>query len=449
MANYADKLVVAEQAISDFINGKLQIGGLEKRLSASISSCNFNNRKNTFEVSIIRTDASKEPFFGARVYPALDLLDEIIEDTVVNCKPFKDLRIAWQHIDKWIIELDSAMFDRETISLVPKEILAAIIHEIGHTVYSDHVIERFYRCYKSMRIHMKCAEKDTVKLGYGLFSIPLALSCGIRSWARGRNGIKEEFFADNLVKDCGYGEFYISLLNKIIEAYGNATSETSEAESDNRISERVRWASINIVDTTRRKNNLSNEMYLSAASTPSQYMKALYAKVMNDMGVNLRERYTGDAVECSVELFNRPDVLKAYEVTCDTNAYRTWDSCIESTLHRSKYTPGTAAFESILKGKAKQGLPSWIEIDRIQIEIDRMTNHHDREFVLDMIYSKIDDINEFMDYVGTDPNMRKRYEPEAIRMLDALNDMREQVLRRNSFATKYKVFVKCPEGYEG
>ena len=55
----------------------------------------------------------------------------------------------------------------------------------------------------------------------------------------------------------------------------------------------------------------------------------------------------------------------------------------------------TKAFEAILRSKVKKGLPSWHSIDEIQLEIDRMTNHHDRAFVLDMIYEKIDDINDF------------------------------------------------------
>lgn len=449
MANYTDKLAVGEQAISDFINGKLTIRELENRLSASLSSCKFYNKQNTFEISIIRTDRSKEPFFGARVYPAIDMLEKLVGEIVTEFHPFREIWASWQHIDHWVVEIDSEMFDRDTISLLPKEIMAAILHEIGHTVYSDKVLERFYRAYKSMYVHMKTAEKDTLKLGYALFSIPLALSCSIRSWTRGRNAIKEEFFADNIVKDCGYGDFYVSLLSKIIEAYGNSMVDGNDVESDNKISERVRWASINIVDTTRRKNHLSDEIFMSAARTPSAYLKALYSKVLNEMGVNLRERYTGDAVESTVELLSSENVTAAYEATCDTEKFRTLEICIEGNLHRSKFIPGTPAFEGIVRTKQKQGLPSWIDIDRIQIEIDRMTNHHDRAFVLDMIYDKIDEINEFMEYVGADPNLRRKYEPEAQKMLDALNAQREAVLKRNSFANRYKVFVKYPAGYEG
>ena len=449
MITYTDKLAVAEQAITDFIMGKANVQKTEATIGAVLSSCNFYDRKNSYQVTIIKTDNLKQPFFGARVYPAIDLLDNIVSEAVVELHPFRDLEAAWRRIDHWVIELDSGLFNRNVISLVPKEIMSVILHEIGHTVYSDKVLERFYRAYRAMNAHMKTAEKDAVKLGYGMFAIPLAASCSLRSWVRGRNAIKEEFFADRIVNECGYGDFYISVLSKIVEAYGNSMVADNEVECDNIVSERVRWASVNIVDTVRRRNRLKDDMYLASANTPSKYLKALYSKTLNEMGVKLRERYTGDAVECQVDIMSRPDFQQAYEMTTDTERFYQLSDAIEATLSRDKYKAGTPAFESILRGKLRKGLPSWNSIDNIHIEIDRMTNHHDRAFVLDLIYDKMDDINEFMDYVSKDPAQARRYQDEAQRMLDELEGMREEVLRRKSFANRYSVFVKYPDGYEG
>lgn len=449
IGNNLDNLGMAEQAISDFFNGRSNVQKVESALSSALSACRFYGRDNTYQVSIVKTDNLKQPFFGARVYPAIDLLEKMVSETVVELHPFRDLTAAWQKIDHWVIELDSGMFNRNVISLLPKEILAAILHEIGHTVYSDKVLERFYRSYKAMYIHMKGAEKEAIKLGYAIFTVPLAVSCGIRSWVRGKRGIREEFFADRMVNEAGYGDFYLSLLSKIVEAYGDSMADANDMEADNKVSERVRWGAINIVDTVRRKNRLKDDMYLASANTPSTYLKALYAKTLNELGVNLRERYTGDAVECSVEIMNRADFTVAYEMITDTERFNWMTDAIESAMNRSKYQPGTPAFESILKSKVKKGLPSWHSIDQIQIEIDRMTNHHDRAFVLDMIYEKMDDINEFMDYISTDPVLVRKYQNEAQKMIDELEAQREAVLRRRSFAQRYAVFAKYPEGYEG
>ena len=446
-----------ELAFSDFTCGRCNIGALEKRIAKNLSECTFNSRKNTYIVSIIRNGKASEPFFGARIYPTIDYMEKIVSETVTEAHPFKDINAAWDKIDQWVIELDSAMLDRDALSLTPKELVACLLHEIGHTVYSDKVIERFYRCYRSMRVHLNCADKDAIKLGYALFMVPLSVSCGIRSWTRGRNGIKEEFFADQITRTEGYGDFYVSMLSKIIEAYGSAILDETETACDNRVTERMRWAAINITDATRRRNKLSTDIYMDSAKTPSAYLKSLGAKVLSSVGIGMKEKYTGDAVESTTVLemmlsdkpidFNNPKT--GYSVTYDTDRYRTFDAAVESRLANPKYHPGTAAFESILKRKVRKGLPSWMDIDHIQIEVDRITNHHDRMFVLEMIYSKIDDINESMDYFSGDKRMFERHKPEADAMLERLEELREAVLRKSSFATKYEVFVKSPAGYEG
>lgn len=155
MKDYRDKLTLAEHTIGEFINGKITVQKLENVLSSIFSSCDFYNRKNSFDINLVKSDRSKETFFGARVYPAIDLLDKVVDETVVELHPFKDIQTAWKKVDHWIIELDSNMFNRQVISLVPGEIVSAILHEIGHTIYSDKAIERFYRAYRSMYIHMK------------------------------------------------------------------------------------------------------------------------------------------------------------------------------------------------------------------------------------------------------------------------------------------------------
>ena len=454
MAINIAELEMCENIISDLIYGKTNVGKVEAVLSTGLSKCAFHGKTKKFTVTIVKSNRSKEPFFGARVYPSIDMMQRIIEDTVVECKPFKELHAAWGDITDWVIELDSSMFDRTIINLVPKEIMAAILHEIGHTVYSGMVIERFWRCYKSMQAHMKCAEKDAIRLGYALFMVPLSVSCGIRSWTRGRNAIKEEFYADKMVREAGYGDFYYSLLSKIIEAYGNAMVDENETASDNRVSERCRWAALNIVDATRRRTKLGNDLFMDSAKTPSDYVKALSARVLTAVGINMRERYSGDAVESwgAVEsmIVEQPDLVMAkYQLSTNTDRFRTWDDAIECRLHQAKYTKGTAAFEAFGKKVAKNGLPSWLDIDRIQIEIDRITNHHDRAFVLEMIYSKMDEIQTFMEFTSDNPQLARRYEAEAKRMIDTLEGYREQVLARNNFASRYKVFVKYPEGYEG
>lgn len=447
------KLSIAESAIADFINGKSNVGAMEAKLSSALSACNFFSRQNTFRIKVIKNSLQRQgTFFGIRVMPEISQIEKIANSAVTDLTPLKDLQTAWNSIDSWDIEIDSNLFDRSVINLNPREFVAGLLHEVGHTVYSDKVIERFYRAYRSMYVHMKSAEKETIRLGYALFTIPLAVSCGIRSWVRGRNGIREEYYADRIVKECGYGDSYVSLLSKIIEAFGTDEIGMTEEAADKSVESKTQWAAVNISDTVRRRNRLSRDLYLESASTTSQYLKNLYATVMNRVGINLRERYTGDAVESVTDIFealNRDDVLTAFEADYHSDNFMHFSTAVESVLHTAHNTPGTLAFESYASRIIKKGLPSWIEIDRINIEVDKMRNHHDRAFVLDMIYSKINDINEFLEAAETDPVALRKYENEANQMLKTLDDLRNRVLMNRSFATTYRVFAKYPAGYEG
>lgn len=445
---YEDKLLIIDDAFSDYLKGSVTINALEKKIAVTLAACPFYNKSNKYTVMIVKNQG-KEPFFGTRIFPSIDSAHEIAESVVVDGNPITDIREAWKKITDWVIEIDSNIFDRSSLNLNPKEMTSLLLHEIGHTIYSDHVIERFYRSYKTSYIHMTIAEKETLKLAYALFMIPLSATCGLRSWIRGRNAIKEEYFADKIVMENGYGENYVSALGKIIEVYGNSITNTNNAEADAQIENTMQWSITNIIDVTKRKNRLKDELFYKSVRSSSGFMKALTVKILNELGVNMREKYTGDVVECTLDFLNMDRVERAYEINFDTAGYAKFDNMISNSLNASRYNPNSPAFESFRKNKIPDKLPSWEDVDRIKIEYDRMTNHYDRTFVLDLIYDLINRINDFMESISTDSQKTKKFKPEADKMLSELEDIRRLVLAKSSFAKRYQVFVKVPDGYEG
>ena len=121
-------------------------------------------------------------------------------------------------------------------------------------------------------------------------------------------------------------------------------------------------------------------------------------------------------------------------------------SAIESTLANC-FTE--EARESIFS-KRKPSLPNNYDIDAISIEVDRIKTHQDRMYVLDLIYNRIEQINEFKESIETNRSLMDRYNPKITRMTEQLDAARIRVLnKRNLDNSDYKVFVKCPEGYEG
>lgn len=443
-----DKLLIIDDAFSDYMMKKLSVAALEKKVAVALSACQFYNKKSTFTVHVVKNNTT-EPFFGMRIFPNTDAANKIAEDMVVNKFDASAIRAAWQKIDNWVIEIDSQCFDRSQLSFNPKEITSMLLHEVGHTIYSDKVVERFYLAYKTCYMSMKSAEKDTVKFAYGLFTIPLTTACMLRSWTRGRTAIKEEYFADKIVVDNGYGEHYVSALTKIIEACGNSVVNSNHAEDDAEVESSMNWVMTNICDVKKRKENLKDQLFYRSVKSSSGYLKALSVLILNTLGINLREKYTGDVVECTIETMEKEGAEVAFELCFETVGYAKFDSTVSNSLNNPKYSnPGTPAYEAWRKTKP-QKLPSWEELDRIKIEIDKITNHYDRTFVLDLIYDQINHINDFMESIEHDTNATRKYKAEANRMLAELDNYRSMVLARDSFAKHYQVFVKVPDGYEG
>ena len=94
-------------------------------------------------------------------------------------------------------------------------------------------------------------------------------------------------------------------------------------------------------------------------------------------------------------------------------------------------------------------IPSQLDVDTLFVEVDRIENHADRRYVLDLIYYQEEKINHFMELCELNEALERKYKGKMQSMLRELQNMRNAVLAKRSFEKEYKVFVKCPVGYEG
>ena len=69
-------------------------------------------------------------------------------------------------------------------------------------------------------------------------------------------------------------------------------------------------------------------------------------------------------------------------------------------------------------------------------------------YVLDLIYAKIDQINNFAEYTKNYGSYGM-YKTKLKRQLDTLEKCRLAVLNKRITTSKYKLFVEYPDGYEG
>ena len=440
-------LTLMDDSYNKYLVGDISQAEMCRNLAAALSSFPYDAGKKEFTVQVTSNKTGNEKFFGMRVYPDIEEMDDFCKDLVNEGDKirFNDIVKKWKKIDKWFLEIDGTCFDRNQFNFNPKELTALTLHEIGHIIYSDKPIEGFYRAYQEVKARMNSSDKATQKLMYDIYMIPLTLACMQRRWVNGKNEVQLEIIADKTVVELGYGQYLLEALDKITRAIGSLNSQNNQDE----LNSSMNWCQQNIADIMKRKEQLKDELYYRAVRTKSNYMKAMTIIILDKLGFKLRERYTGYVVENTIELLSDPEVMQKYMPIVDAMESAKFDK-FYNMMHSSNSIAMEAIFNK--RKKVKVELPSQYEIDAIAVEVDKITNHHDRIYVLDLIYEVLERINNFEEAISPDPSLVKKWSAKIRQMKDELEALRQAVLAKKTFATSYKFFVKLPEAasdYEG
>lgn len=434
-------LSMMEDAYGDYLVKEITKVELTKRLSTIMSALPLEHGTKHFDVNIVN-DRRSEEFFGMRIFATINEFDKFVETTADRKMSFNALLKKWSEIPNWYMEIDAAVFDRNLLNLTPKELTAMTIHEIGHVIYSSKPVERYYRAYRETQAKLRSSERPTTKVLYRLYTIPLALACMQRDWVNGKNEINVEYFADDYLKEFGYADAMVSALNKIIRSTGSIN--TSDVQKEHEVAASVEWCNVNILDLEKRQRNLKDELFQKSIRSSSPFFKTLCLKNLKTLGTKLRERYTGAVVEMTIEDL-RPGVFALTESYIDP-------LIMNDLLRRANYFKSNAEMEAATEAsgaKLQKLIPNDYDIDRIAIEIDRIDNHHDRVYVLDLIYRQEEKITNFEDLMDRNADLRRKYSAKTKVMHERLEEMRAMVLSKKSFNKDYKFFVKYPDGYEG
>ena len=421
-----------------------------REIKTALDSLPFDGHDKEFDVQITNQRMS-EKFFGMRVFPKIEELDEFCKDLVNEDSDklvkFNELAKRWKTIDDWFLELDSTLFERTVINFTPKELVALTLHEIGHVIYSDSPVEGFYRAYREAKVRMTISERATQKLMYNMYMIPLSIACMQRRWVNDRDQINVEIIADKTVAELGYGEYLVEAFNKIVRQFGSVNYNSNQLQAE--IDTAVQWCNQNIADVMRRKEHLKDELYYRAIRTKSNYMKAITIIMLDKIGFKMRERYTGTVVENSIELLSEPNLMEKYEPIVVALEAARFDKQLTTMISSEE-----VALESVFnkRKKVRAELPSQYEVDAISIEVDKITNHYDRTFVLDLIYEVLNRIVDFEEAISPDPALVRKWSGKINEMKAQLEQLRQATLEKKTFANKYRFFVKLPEEaapYEG
>ena len=443
LPNRAIELI--EATFSDYMIGKINEKSFLNKMETALDALPFNSKK-SFSVIISKNKNMSKEFFGFNVFPEMDKLEDICNKIANDDTKFSDIVKRWRSIEDWEIVIDSLIFDRNFIAFNPKELTAMLLHEIGHVTQSDEPIEQFYRAYLESKSRLKSADKVSKKVLYILYTIPLAVACTSRRWVNDKNELKLEISADKSLIETGYAEHLVNAFDKIIKASGSITR--SEDMNYKEIESNVEWANMNIVDVIKRRDKLKDSLYYKAIQTNSGYIQALCARILNFLGVRMRERYTGAVAESCMlnELINGEITLETHVPFYDIKKFGQIETRIMNAQKELEI-----ANESFFnkRKKSKVDIPDEYDLDRIFVAIDDIQNNYDKVYVLDLIYEQIEKLNDFEEAISMDESKSKKWAPKIEEMRSRLATLRKSVLNKNIAKKEYKVFVKYPEGYEG
>ena len=443
LPNRAIELI--EATFSDYMIGKINEKSFLNKMETALDALPFNSKK-SFSVIISKNKNMGKEFFGFNVFPEMDKLEYICNTIANDDTKFSDIVKRWRSIEEWEIVIDNLIFDRKFIAFNPKELTAMLLHEIGHVTQSDEPIEQFYRAYLESKSRLKSADKVSKKVLYILYTIPLAVACTSRRWVNDKNELKLEISADKSLIETGYAEHLVNAFDKIIKASGSITR--SEDMNYKEIESNVEWANMNIVDVIKRRDKLKDSLYYKAIQTNSGYIQALCARILDFLGVRMRERYTGAVAESCMlnELINGEITLETHVPFYDIKKFGQIETRIMNAQKELEI-----ANESFFnkRKKSKVDIPDEYDLDRIFVAIDDIQNNYDKVYVLDLIYEQIEKLNDFEEAISMDESKSKKWAPKIEEMRSRLSTLRKSVLNKNIAKKEYKVFVKYPEGYEG
>lgn len=446
--NVKDSLAIIDNSFSEFIKHNINESKFCDKIGQVLTLImNDDDSKRTKKrIEVVMVNNTKEPFFGIRCFPVITNTE--INDYQLNEQTsFKEIYKRWRDLREWCVEIDSNCFNRSELNFTPKEFTAMLLHEVGHVYYSDKVVERFWRASRESYIRLQRDERVALGALNMMYSIIFSFCALPKIWNYSKSAEKEEIFADSTVSELGYGEFLVSALQKIIRSYGNSGFKTEQEALDSVKSE-IRWAALNATELIHRKNKLKDDIYYRMAKTNSNALKRMYLNLLQKLGVKAKDRYSGMIVtEQTMEFMNSNNFLEENTLIYDLQTIGHWQTVVSNAKRMAKDDVVTEAFG---RNKTKKPIPpSQLDIDAISIEIDRISNHMDRRFVLDLIYDQEEKIERFEELYEFDPSLKSKYHSKLERMKNELAGFRTQVLAKKNFDKSYKVFVKYPEGYEG
>lgn len=430
MANKKEDVIYIEKCIAGIKAGD-DIKGNISRLQRGLERLTDTD----YEFEVIITKNDNNTFFGANIYPTQDTVDSVVRAILHDKKDGDQVSAIWAENKKWTVELDSILLNDMRLNANPGEITAVLLHEIGHTVYSNSIPQRLHRLirYKTMKLNYQMRELIADSKISKLFSLAVIESCTTKNFNY-INSDKVEAAADQVVLQFGYGEELNSFIDKLIAAKGNGLVNRTDAEIEKDVTSIVNWSLVNVQQLEFRKDKLKDALKVELINTPSMVIKKFVQ--------NIHESFFGSATSTYRKL------LSEQYTGAQEDVYASAMASQYLMNHYNKVVKESLATIFERTGKVKKVNQS--DIDILRVELDRISNVDDKIYLLDRIYDKMELVDIAINMIDQGKADKvQQSKTTLVSMKRDLQDMRDDVMAMKIVDKDYGVFVRYPKGYKG
>ena len=391
---------------------------LEKNVDKNIKLIqNALKREYKIDLDIKIIDNKGNQFFGMCVYPHISEIETLTELIMQNGKidEFEKVHRNMMNTEK-VVEIDSLLLYDSNIQATPAEVTAILLHEIGHVVVGNTIVNRAKKTreYLLYRIDSKVRGLMNNNFTKSIMMIPMLQIFSNQFNAQ----LIIEKKADNFAVREGYEEDLFNILNKLIANGKGSIIKPSEAEVNKDIEITIDWAITNIKELEFRKDRLKRSLKILSMTTPSEHLKNMITTVKNNM-------FKKDDKGARAELVNESFILAGIK-------------------SRFEKPPAGAVDRSgkVVKLDIR-------DLDIYKAELERVHNTDDKIFLLERLYDLLDHA-EYALYMSTKDPKRLRQSTQTINLyIDSINELIKQTNAKKISCEKYGLYIKYPSDYEG
>ena len=351
-----------------------------------------------------------EKLYGMSVYPSQESMNKIIMSIINDDSKNITKKIAFDKIG-YVVEIDQNMLWNPLYKFNPDELVAMLLHEIGHVTADTDFYNDLAFAYKDALYNM---EKDKNKLAKtkfnskdfnlgALYIMSSISSTSLMSRGNKDNAIMKEHIADKFVVNNGYGEALQSALDKISKVYLLNFKDSSRSYKD--------------------KIRLEAETYIMLCNN-----------------FELRKKYVKDLMD--IEEKKNPSCF----VTRTISRLKKLLFNKKTNLREGTLLDKTLLDESFMdKFKRNPIKISQCDIDEMRIEAEMMEDWDDKSILVYKIHKRLTQLA-----IAKSKNDLDSYQLNTISAYEKqLSELLKKVMDFKKVEKRYGVFIKYPKGYEG